>query len=105
MQEATLLTKGNLVNVTNKLCPKRIQSWMEFPTQQELIWWDLMDSEFVGNCYFTPLLALQVDRERVWRWMLSLELDLNYFEHSTVEDHVVLIMKQLYHSITLQEQF
>jgi len=37
--------------------------------------------------------------------MMSSELDLNHFERSTVEDHIALIIKQIYNSPLLRERF
>jgi hypothetical protein len=37
--------------------------------------------------------------------MMSSELDLNYFQRSTVEDYVSLIIEQLYSKPTLQRVF
>ena len=37
--------------------------------------------------------------------MMSSELDLNHFQRYTVEDHILLIIKQLYNNLTLWWKF
>ena len=87
VQDATLSNQGNPSNATNELHPNQIQAWKEFPAQQELVWRDLMDSDFVDERHFTSLHTLQESGATVRERLLSSEFDLNHFERSTVEDH------------------
>jgi len=43
--------------------------------------------------------------ETIHQRMMSSELDLNHFKRSTVENHIALIIKQIYNSLLLQKRF
>ena len=55
--------------------------------------------------HFTSLHILKESEETICQRMMSSELDLNHFERSTVENHIALIIKQIYNSSLLRERF
>ncbi|KAI9815587.1 MAG: hypothetical protein M1832_005448 [Thelocarpon impressellum] len=105
VQAASLSTKGEPANAANKLRPEMIRPWTTFPVEQELIWNDLMDSDFVGDRHFTAVQVLEGMGRHLRERQLSSELDLNVFERSTVEDQVSFIVKRLHASPTLRAKF
>ena len=54
---------------------------------------------------FTSLHILKESEKTIRQRMMSSELDLNHFERSTVENHIALIIKQIYNSSLLRERF
>ena len=103
--DATLSTRGDPTNANNKIRPESIQTWEDFPVQQEAIWNELMGSDFILERHFTSLHTLEESGEAVRQRMMSSELDLNYFQRYTVEDHISSIIKQLYNNPTLRRKF
>jgi len=55
--------------------------------------------------HFTSLHILKESEKTIRQRMMSSELDLNHFERSTVENHIALIIKQIYNSSLLRERF
>lgn len=104
-RDISLSTKGNPANATHKLRPERILEWTGFPVQQEAIWGKLQRSDFMHQQYFTSLNSLKEAGEVIHQRLMSSELDLNYFERSTVEDRVTAIKQQLYDDPLLRKQF
>lgn len=64
-----------------------------------------MDTNFVTERHFTPLLALKEYGREIREKILSSELDLSYFERHTVESRVASVIKQLYANPRLQQTF
>jgi hypothetical protein len=103
--DATLSTRGDPTNANNKIRPERIHAWEDFALQQEAIWDDLMESDFILERHFTSLHTLEESGEAIRQRMMSSELDLNLFQRYTVEDHISSIIKQLYNNPTLRRKF
>ena len=101
----TLSTKGDPTNAAHKTRPERIVAWDDFLTSQEAIWKDLQRSTFMQERLFTSLHTLEESGEAIRQRMMGSELDLNFFERSTVEDHVASIIKQLYNYPSLRKKF
>ena len=55
--------------------------------------------------HFTSLHTLKESKKTMRQRMMSSELNLNHFERSTVENHIALIVKQIYNSPSLRERF
>ena len=85
-------TKGDPANADHKLRPTTIREWVDFPREQSAIWMELMDTDFVTERHFTPLLVLKEYGKEVRESMISSELDLNYFEQ-TVESRLASVIK------------
>jgi len=98
-------TKGDPANVDDKLRPDTIREWTGFPKEQVAIWKDIMDTAFVTERHFPPLLALKVFGKEVRERMLSSELNLSYFERQTVESRVASVVKQLHSNPRLRQIF
>ncbi|KAL4985840.1 hypothetical protein BDW68DRAFT_164296 [Aspergillus falconensis] len=98
-------TKGDPANADRKLRPAKIREWTSFPNEQVKIWRDLMDSVFVAERHFTPLVVLEEYGKEVRGRMLSSELDLSYFERQTVESRVASVVQQLYANPQLKQTF
>ncbi|PLB38800.1 uncharacterized protein BDW47DRAFT_104322 [Aspergillus candidus] len=56
----------------------------------------LMDTDFMTERHFTPLVTLREYGKEVRERMISSELDLGYFERQTVESPVASVIKQLH---------
>ncbi|KAA8648117.1 uncharacterized protein ATNIH1004_004000 [Aspergillus tanneri] len=98
-------TKGDPANADRKLRPAKIREWTNFPNEQTSIWEDLMNTEFVTERHFTPLLALKEYGKEARERMVSSELDLGYFQRQTVESRVASIVKQLHANPRLRQTF
>ncbi|KAL4958856.1 uncharacterized protein BDV14DRAFT_23722 [Aspergillus stella-maris] len=98
-------TKGDPANADRKIRPARIREWSSFPDEQIEIWDDLMNTDFVTERHFTPLVVLKEYGKEVRGRMLSSELDLSYFERQTVESRVASVIQQLYANPQLQKTF
>ncbi|KAF2174662.1 hypothetical protein K469DRAFT_681013 [Zopfia rhizophila CBS 207.26] len=103
--DATLSTRGDPANANNKLRPERICAWKDFATQQEAVWNELMESDFVLERHFTSLHTLEESGEAVQQRMMSSELDLHLFQRYTVEDHISSIIEHLYNNRALRRKF
>ncbi|KAF2182685.1 hypothetical protein K469DRAFT_636613 [Zopfia rhizophila CBS 207.26] len=103
--DATLSTRGDPANANNKLRPERIYAWKDFATQQEAVWDELMESDFVLERHFTSLHTLEESGEAVRQRMMSSELDLHLFQRYTVEDHISSIIEHLYNNRELRRKF
>ncbi|KAF2416655.1 hypothetical protein EJ08DRAFT_98933 [Tothia fuscella] len=103
--DATLSTQGDPANAKNKLRPERIRVWEDFLRQQETIWNELMQSDFIMERHFTSMHSLDESGGVIRSRMMSSELDLHQFQRSCVDDRVSLVVEQLYQNRTLQETF
>jgi len=103
--DPTLSTQGDPSNANNKLRPEKILRWQDFPARQAAIWEYLMESDLVAERHFTSLHALETSGKSIRRRMMSSELDLHHFQRSVVEEHVSLIIEQLYNNRALRQKF
>jgi hypothetical protein len=103
--DATLSTRGDPANANNKLRPGKITAWEDFPEQQETIWDEIMESEFVLERHFTSLHTLEESGEAIRQRMMSSRLDLHLFQRSTLEEYISSIVKQFYSNRTLRRRF
>ncbi|KAI9373439.1 hypothetical protein BJX61DRAFT_379503 [Aspergillus egyptiacus] len=104
-QDKNSSTKGDPANADRKLRPTKIREWTNFPTEQASIWADLMDTEFVTERHFTPLIVLKEYGKEVRQRMVSSELDLGYFQRQTVESRVTSVVKLLHENTQLRDVF
>ncbi|QGA17402.1 hypothetical protein EYB26_005073 [Talaromyces marneffei] len=98
-------TKGDPANADRKLRPSRVQEWTDFPEEQMAIWADLMDSDFITERHFTPLLALRESGKEIMKRMHGSELDIGYFQRESVESRVASVIEELYASRQLRRKF
>ncbi|KAH8704484.1 hypothetical protein GQ44DRAFT_753203 [Phaeosphaeriaceae sp. PMI808] len=64
-----------------------------------------MEPGFALEQHFTSVHTLEEMGESAQQRMLGSELDLNIFQHSTVENQVALIVKHLYDNKQLRQKF
>ncbi|KAM3497832.1 hypothetical protein MY10362_008828 [Beauveria mimosiformis] len=98
-------TGGSPSNAEKKFRPDYIREWHDFPDKQAKVWKTLLTSDFVTERHFTPLSALTSTGEELRERSLGSELDLGYFERTTVENQVASVIKQLYKNSRLREIF
>lgn len=103
-EDTTMSTQGDPANATNKVRPDKIRFWQDFPTQQEAIWNDLMDSGFILEQHFTSIHTLEELGNTVRQRLLGSELDVHHFLRSSIEDHVSAVIQQLYLNPPLREK-
>ncbi|KAE8549038.1 hypothetical protein EYB25_007553 [Talaromyces marneffei] len=92
-------------NISSSLRPSRVQEWTDFPEEQMAIWADLMDSDFITERHFTPLLALRESGKEIMKRMHGSELDIGYFQRESVESRVASVIEELYASRQLRRKF
>jgi hypothetical protein len=80
-----------------RLCPLRLQPWIQFPRLQEEVWNKLMNSSsFVDVAIFPDDHALKQGAQIVDCWgPVFSEASLKNFQHRTVDDFLVLIIRAL----------
>lgn len=105
IRDATMSTQGCPSNAKNKLRPDKLLSWKDFPRQQAAIWGDLMESHFVSERHFTSLHGIEEFGRNFSSTPLGSELDLHFFQRSTVDTQVSLIIEKLYNLPTLRQKF
>ena len=103
--DASMSTKGDPSNAKDKVRPKEIRVWKEFPKQQEKMWQALVNSDFITQRHFTSINALQELGTSISRRKMSSELDLHHFERTTVEDQISLIVEHLYADPHLRHEY
>lgn len=105
VRDAESSTQGDPANATNKYRPERIREWVDFPSEQEEIWNQLMDVSFVAERHFTSLVVLEDVGQNVRRKMMGSEIDLGYFEQHAVQDRVEMIIEKLFANERLRRIF
>lgn len=65
--DKTKSTRGDPVNATNKLRPRKLRAWDSFAGEQEEVWRLLMDSSLMEDKLFTSLHTLEEMGENVGR--------------------------------------
>ncbi|PGH34169.1 hypothetical protein GX50_03038 [[Emmonsia] crescens] len=105
IQDDKMSTQGDPANATNKVRPDKIRYWQDFPTQQEAIWDDLMDSDFMLERHFTSIHTLEESGNTARGRLVGSELDLHHFLRFSIEDHVSAVIEQLNLNPPLQEKF
>ncbi|KAI9809911.1 MAG: hypothetical protein M1825_000344 [Sarcosagium campestre] len=103
VENAHLSTRGDPANAKGKIRPLRCQPWTTFSTQQESTWAELMDSDFVDERHFDPIITLETEGKKVRA--LGSELDLRFFEQRTVENHVASIIRELSANPSVKHKF
>ncbi|KAF2752446.1 hypothetical protein EJ05DRAFT_495259 [Pseudovirgaria hyperparasitica] len=102
--DATQSTQGDPSNADRKPRPDYIRAWEDFGEPQEAIWADLMESNFVTRRQFSSIQYMQETGENVSKRLLGSEMDLNYFQRTTVEDPVSAVITMLFDDTALREK-
>ncbi|KAJ9488434.1 hypothetical protein VN97_g4848 [Penicillium thymicola] len=103
--DATLTTQGDTTNPVNRLYPKRITPWHEFPHLQEEIWekFDRMGT-FTSRPLFPSDEQLDYVATNIHRPIYS-EASLRNFERDTVDNFVEKVIEALRDDETLGREF
>lgn len=104
--KAALTTQGNTSDPVNRLYPKRILPWVDFPRLQEEIW-EKFDSApaFTTRLQFPSNTQLDYVAESIQNKPLYSEGSLRNFERDTVDSFVEKIIDALIRDETLREEF
>ncbi|KKA19765.1 Uncharacterized protein T310_6240, partial [Rasamsonia emersonii CBS 393.64] len=102
--KATLTTKGDPVNPINRIYPRRVLHWHEFPNMQQKIW-----DEFITEPAFTSQRLFpsphQLDYVRSRIKTIYSEDSLRDFERDTVENFVEAILDRLSENKSFRQRF
>ena len=103
---ATLTTQGDTTNPANRLFPKRIVPWYDFPRLQEKIW-DKINSEpaFIAQHLFPSNNQLEYVRGNVINRPIYSEGSLRNFQRDTVDNFVENIIGVLIQDDVLCSKF
>ncbi|KAJ5267417.1 hypothetical protein N7478_010225 [Penicillium angulare] len=104
--DATLTTQGDATDPVNRLYPKRIMPWREFPQLQEKIWkkFDRM-SAFTSQSLFPSDEQLDYVATNVQDRPIYSEASLRNFERETVDNFVEKVIEALRDDETLRHEF
>lgn len=102
----TLTTQGDTMNPANRLFPKRILPWIDFPRLQENIW-DKLNSEptFTTQCLYPSNNQLEYVHGNVSNKQIYSEDSLRNFERDTVDNFVQAIIDVLTRDESLRQKF
>lgn len=104
--DATLTTQGDATNPVNRLYPKRIVPWLDFPRLQEQVW-----RKFDRTAAFTsrPLFPsdTQIDYvvTNIQNRPIYSEASLRNFERDTVDNFVEMVIKALRDDEVFRHEF
>lgn len=104
--DATLNTQGDATNPVNRLYPKRIIPWLEFPQLQEKIWkkFDRIGA-FTSRPLFPSDEQLDYVATNIQDRPIYSEASLRNFERETVDNFVEKVIEALRDDETLRNEF
>jgi hypothetical protein len=103
---ATLTTQGNVTDPVNRLFPKRIVPWLDFPQIQEKIWKKIERAVgFTSRPLFPSDNQLDYVATNIQDRPIYSEATLRNFERDTVDNFVEKIIEALRGDETLQQEF
>ncbi|KAG0161690.1 hypothetical protein PDIDSM_5320 [Penicillium digitatum] len=94
--DATLTTQGDATNPVNRLYPKRIVPWLDFPQLQEQVWRKLDRTAALTSRPLFPS-DTQIDYvfANIQNRPIYSEASLRNFERDTVDNFVEMVIKAL----------
>lgn len=103
--DRTLTTKGSMTSAKNKLCPTRLEPWVDFIDEQKTTFGALYsafpeDAQAFESLEFLRTLGARLAKKRV-----ANEKDLEYFQHLAVEDPVRAIVERLAQEDSVRREF
>ncbi|KAJ5112165.1 hypothetical protein N7532_000210 [Penicillium argentinense] len=103
---AALTTQGDATDPVNRLYPKRIVPWLDFPQFQEQIWqkFDRM-AAFTSHPLFLSDTQIDVFVQRIQNWPIYSEASLRNFERDTVDYFVEMVIEALRDNGHLRHEF
>jgi hypothetical protein len=104
--DATLTTQGEATDPVNRLYPKRIIPWLDFPQAQEKIW-EKLDrmGTFTSRPLFPSEEQLDYVASNIQDRPIYSEASLRNFERETVDNFVEKIIEALRDNDTLRHEF
>ncbi|CAG8148733.1 unnamed protein product [Penicillium olsonii] len=95
-RDATLTTQGDATNPVNRLYPKRIVPWLDFPNVQEQVWRKLnRSSAFTSHPLFPSNHQLDFFVRIHQNQQIDSEASLRNFERDTVDNFVEIAIEVL----------
>ncbi|CAG7994942.1 unnamed protein product [Penicillium olsonii] len=95
-RDATLTTQGDATNPVNRLYPKRIVPWLDFPNVQEQVWRKLnRSSAFTSHPLFPSNHQLDFFVRIHQNQQIDSEASLRNFERDTVDNFVEMAIEAL----------
>lgn len=104
--DATLTTQGDVTDPVNRLYPKRIAPWLDFPQLQEQVWrkFDRTDA-FTSRPLFPSDTQIDYVVTNIQGRPIYSEASLRNFERDTVDNFVELVIKALRDDKLLRYEF
>ena len=100
------MTQGNVTDPVNRLFPKRIVPWLDFPQIQEQVWKKFERAVGFTSCPLFPSdTQLDYVATNVQDRPIYSEATLRNFERDTVDNFVEKIVEALRSDETLQREF
>ncbi|KAJ6038268.1 uncharacterized protein N7446_005078 [Penicillium canescens] len=104
--DATLTTQGDATDPVNRLYPKCIVPWLDFPRLQEQIWKKLdRTAAFTSRPLFPSDTQLDYVATNIQNKPIYSEASLRNFERDTVDNFVEMVIEKLRDDETLRHEF
>ncbi|KAI2750189.1 hypothetical protein DTO006G1_9906 [Penicillium roqueforti] len=104
--DATLTTQGDATNPVNRLYPKRIVPWLDFPQLQEQVWRKLdRTGAFTSRPLFPSDTQIDYVVTNTQNRPIYSEASLRNFERDTVDNFVEMAIKALQDDECLRQEF
>ncbi|OKO92894.1 hypothetical protein PENSUB_12564, partial [Penicillium subrubescens] len=104
--DATLTTQGDATDPVNRLYPKRIVPWLDFPQLQEQVW-EKFDrtAAFTSRALFPSDTQIDYVATNIQNSPIYSEASLRNFERDTVDNFVEKVIKALQDDEPLRQEF
>ncbi|KAI3067538.1 hypothetical protein CBS147339_8493 [Penicillium roqueforti] len=94
--DATLTTQGDATNPVNRLYPKRIVPWLNFPQLQEQVWRKFdRTAAFTSHPLFPSNTQIDYVVTNIQNRSIYSEASLRNFERDTVDNFIEMVIKAL----------
>ena len=104
--DATLTTQGDATDPVNRLYPKRVVPWLDFPQLQEQVWKKLnRTAAFTSRPLFPSDTQLDYVATNIQNKPIYSEASLRNFERDTVDNFVEMVIEKLRDDETLRHEF
>jgi hypothetical protein len=104
--DATLTTQGDATDPVNRLYPKRVVPWLDFPRLQEQVWKKLdRTAAFTSRPLFPSDTQLDYVATNIQNRPIYSEASLRNFERDTVDNFVEMVIETLRDDETLRHEF
>ena len=104
--DATLTTQGDATDPVNRLYPKRIVPWVDFPKLQEQVWRKFdRTPAFTSRALFPSDTQIDYVATNIQNRPIYSEASLRNFERDTVDNFVEMVIEALRDDELLQHEF